>query len=759
MFVVMLFAALVLLAAAPARAQDAASAKPAFDQTEIDALVKTIEDPEQRAKLIEQLELLKAARAEEEPAPLVTDGLGAKLLSALSEQIREITSGFRAAGKVILAAPAAIADLVEKAGDPNVRQRWLEMAAKLAVVLVCAFVGKWVAERALRRPSRLLEARQNDSLWVKIPMVLLRAVLELLPIAAFAGAGYGVLPFLEPRQATGTVALAVINAILVVQLVRAVATLVLAPQAPALRLPRISDETANYIFIWIARLTSVSIYGYFLAEASLLLGLPKSAYELLLRAVGLLVAGMIIVLILQNRATVAEWLRGRPQGSPAGAVIPQQDGGAGLRALRRRVADVWHVLAIVYVVATYVVWALDIPGGFEYLLRATVMTAVVLAVLRGAIVAVRRIAARGFSLSNELRTRFPGLETRANRYVQALDTLIEAVLYLLAALWLLEVWGIDAFGWLEGDFGRRLTGSALTIVVILILSALALEIIDALVERYLAPKDAFGRTVVRSARVRTLLPLIRNALRVLLAVMVTLIVLSELGINIAPLLAGAGVVGLAIGFGAQTLVKDVITGFFILAEDTVSVGDVVEIGGASGGVEAMTIRSIRLRDGNGSVHTIPFSVVTTIKNMTKDFAYAFFNVTVAYDSDIDEVLAAMREVAAELRQDDRYRYAILDELEVMGLDQFTETALILPARIKTQAGQQWTISRAFNRLLKQKFDERGIKMPYPQRTVHLIPEKPVELKTESADDKCEPPKQPEKEAEAAGRAKKDGGQG
>jgi small conductance mechanosensitive channel len=240
--------------------------------------------------------------------------------------------------------------------------------------------------------------------------------------------------------------------------------------------------------------------------------------------------------------------------------------------------------------------------------------------------------------------------------------------------------------------------------------------------------------VVRSARARTLLPLIRNAFRVVLGVMVTLIVLSELGLNIAPLLAGAGVVGLAIGFGAQTLVKDVITGFFILAEDTISVGDVADIDGNAGVVEAMTIRSIRLRDVAGTVYTIPFSAVTTVKNLTKDFSFAKFDVGVAYDSDVDEVIGLMREVATELRQDPEFRYAILDDLEVMGLNQFTDSALMLLARLKTPPGQQWRVSREFNRRLKILFDKHGVEIPFPQRTIHMIaqPSKPSKRRRKDA---------------------------
>jgi small conductance mechanosensitive channel len=728
----LLLSGLLLLGASAAGAQEAADA--GASDAEIDALVRSLEDPDQRAKLIEQLKLLKSVQAEA-PTPLVADGLGAVLLSALSAQVEEVSRGFAAVGTVILAAPDALLDLVQEAGEPETRQRWLEIAVKLAVVLGAALVAKWLAERLLARPRRLVESRGSDSLWVKIPMLGLRGIIEFLPIVAFYVVANAVLPLTDPRPATSLVALTIINANVIARAVRALAALVLCPAAPALRLTRMSDESANYAYIWVSRLTAVSVYGYFFAEAALLLGLPSSAYALLLRAIGLFVCGMVIVVILQNRAMVADWLRGRAVEAGSAAVEPPgEPKTSGIGNLRQRLADVWHVLAMVYVVATYGIWALDVPGGFEFLLRGTVLTAVVLGLLRLLLGLVQRGVARGFALSGELKARYPRLEGRANRYLPVFERLIRAVLYLLAALWLLEIWGVDSFGWMASDFGRRVTGSLVTIAVIVVVTALLLEITDAIIERYLASKDSSGRVVVRSARARTLLPLIRNAFRVVLGVMVTLIVLSELGINIAPLLAGAGVVGLAIGFGAQTLVKDVITGFFILAEDTLSVGDVADIDGNAGVVEAMTIRSIRLRDVAGTVYTIPFSAVTTVKNLTKDFSYAKFDVGVAYDSDVDEVIGLMREVAAELRHDPEFRYAILDDLEVMGLNQFADSALMLLARLKTPPGQQWRVSREFNRRLKMLFDKHGVEIPFPQRTIHMVtaPTKPAKTRRKDA---------------------------
>jgi small conductance mechanosensitive channel len=252
------------------------------------------------------------------------------------------------------------------------------------------------------------------------------------------------------------------------------------------------------------------------------------------------------------------------------------------------------------------------------------------------------------------------------------------------------------------------------------MSVIAWEITSNLVEHYLTGSDRYGTRIERSARVRTLLPLLRNAVMVVLITVVSLVVLSEIGVNIAPLLAGAGVIGLAIGFGSQTLVKDVITGLFILFEDTISVGDVVDVGGGhSGLVEAITIRTIKLRDQAGGVHSIPFSQVNSVLNLTKDFSYYVMDIRISYDDDTDRVIGVLKELGSELQQTPQFGRLILEPIEILGVDAFMENAVIVKARIKTRPIQQWTVGREFNRRMKRRFDELGIVMPLPQRTIHV----------------------------------------
>ena len=243
------------------------------------------------------------------------------------------------------------------------------------------------------------------------------------------------------------------------------------------------------------------------------------------------------------------------------------------------------------------------------------------------------------------------------------------------------------------------------------------EAVNTGVERYLDRTDAQGNMVERSARIRTLLPLLRKVAITVLAVMVSLIVLSELGINIGPLLAGAGVIGLAVGFGAQTLVKDVITGLFILVEDTIAVGDWVSVGDHEGDVESLSIRTIRLRDVAGTVYTVAFSEVGTVLNYTKDFSNMMVYVGISYRENVDEVMTVIEALGREMAEDQTLGADIIAPLEKQGVQKLDESAVVIRAKMKVRAGTQWGLKREFNHRLKNRFDELGIEIPFPQRTI------------------------------------------
>ncbi|MBF0373942.1 MAG: mechanosensitive ion channel [Alphaproteobacteria bacterium] len=693
---------LLVLGTAPALAQDTSPRSVEVD--ELERLVSTIEDQKGRAQLVGQLRgLIAAQRAQE-----VQDGLGQDLLDLISDRTQSFGRQIAAGADALADLPRLLDWVAQQARDPLVRDRWVEALIKLAILLTAGLAAQWLVDRVLRKARAATRPPRDDlTPLARTPLEAARVLIGLVPLAAFGLAAYGALTLLETKEVTTLAAVLIMSAYLLTRSVIVLAEALLSPHEPALRLLTIGDETAGYLLIWVRRLTHVSVFGWFGAKALRLLGLPAAGHLLLLKALGLLVTAMLVMLILQNRQTVREWIRGL--GRP----------GARLAVLRNRLADIWHVLAAAYIAVAFAVWALQIKGGFDYLMRASALTLVILTVASIASAAIRRGVERAFTVGDELKTRLPHLEARANRYLSVLQVVLRAAVAVATGLALMQAWGIDALGWLSSDLGRRIIGSLASIAMIVLVALLAWEAVSSSIERYLAQVDGDGNPIERSARARTLLPLLRNALMVLLVGVVGLMVLSELGVNIAPLLAGAGVVGVAVGFGSQKLVQDVITGVFILLEDTVSVGDVVSLGDHAGVVEAMSIRSIRLRDMTGSVHTIPFSTVGTVKNMTKEFSYYVFDVGVAYREDTDHVTAVLKEVGESMRADPEFGRFMVEPLEVLGVDKFADSGVILKARVKTQPIKQWIVGREFNRRIKKRFDELGIEMPFPQRTLHF----------------------------------------
>ncbi|MFC1512012.1 mechanosensitive ion channel family protein [Candidatus Latescibacterota bacterium] len=265
-------------------------------------------------------------------------------------------------------------------------------------------------------------------------------------------------------------------------------------------------------------------------------------------------------------------------------------------------------------------------------------------------------------------------------------------------------------GWIMSD--------GLRILLIIVLSIIFLRFVRMITRRLFSAvkKD---RDIEFQKRADTLRSVIRYALSILVLTIAAITILGVLEIDIGPILAAAGVVGLAIGFGAQTLVQDVISGFFIFMEDQIRVGDVVEITGKSGLVEKVSLRMVVLRDLAGNVHYIRNGNIDTITNMTKEYSRYVFDIGVSYREDVDEVIEIIKQVDEGLRNDPDYTNDILEPIEILGLDKFADSAIIIKARTKTMPIQQWRVAREFNRRLKKAFDERGIEIPFPHVTLYI----------------------------------------
>lgn len=277
----------------------------------------------------------------------------------------------------------------------------------------------------------------------------------------------------------------------------------------------------------------------------------------------------------------------------------------------------------------------------------------------------------------------------------------------------------------------------LRILVIIILALIALRLSKVLSNKLFSVFIKRGIEGESKKRADTLGSLLRYLLLVTIGLTAFVMILGEFGIDIGPILAAAGVVGLALGFGSQHLVQDIISGFFILLDDEIRVGDYVNTAGKGGVVERVNLRMTVLRDFSGNVHYIRNGQIDIVTNLTKDYSRYMFEIGVAYREDVDEVAEVIKLVDEDLRKDEHFGPMILEPIEIMGLDQFSDSALIIKARTKTKPIMQWKVAREFNRRLKKAFDERDIEIPFPHVTLYAGQDKnghaaPIHIVTDSS---------------------------
>lgn len=679
------------------------------DAAELEALAAELRDEGKRADLIRRIEALAAAQrggapAEEEPArgPLasVTDSI--------------VSFGGDVAGSLSFAF------------DPGVFRQWLEQGfrdpasgAPFWTVLGQALLALLVAlvvEVAVRRLMAGLRKGSERSEAATVGGRLLAATIGLLlgtvPLAAFAVAGFAALSVVALPQTAAELVLAVIYVSSAARFAMLALRVVLAPETAGARLVPLDDGAAAGLLAWLRRLLLAVAYGWLVCEAARILALPPAPYRLLVDLVGVVVLAVAVAMVLRNREAVRDRLRV----------------GGGLGA---RLADIWHVIAVVYLAAVFLVWAAAVEGGFAYIGEASAWTVAAVAAGRLADLGVLRLIDAAAQWELRADSRLPGVKARADRYMPVLRKCLRTAVWVIAGVAALEAWRAPVLDLLASPVGERVIGALVRIALVFGLFLVLWEAICLAIERYLDARDEDGNPVERGGRARTLLPLLRRASAILLLTVGVLTAASELGIDIAPLLAGVGIAGLAIGFGAQTLVKDVITGLFILMEDQVAVGEYVSVAGHSGIVEGLSIRTIRLRDLSGTVHVVPFGEVGTVENLTRDYSYAVIDAGVGYGEDTDRVSEVLREIAASMESDEDWRERIIPPFEVFGVQELGDSAVVVRCRFKTPPMQQWAVAREFRRRMKKRFDELGIEIPFPHRTIYFGGGKPPESLPES----------------------------
>jgi len=706
---VALFLALALAAPAAHAATPVAPPQAPPSAAEIESLLHTLQNDQARARLVGELRALLAARHAAAPAPAIPQP-AADPWSRLPRRLDALSGEILAGAAIVADVPQLISWVRRQASNPALSRSWIADAEAFLLVFGIAAAAEGALRWMMARLPPRMPVRRSDSLPVRGGFALLGFVLDLLPILCFAAAAYAVLAMTLAPYSEGRTTLSVlIDATIQVRAVLALARALLLPRDGGACFVPLDAETRNYLYIWTKRFAGWAVFGYAVPAAAWWLGVPGPIYALMLKLAALVLAILAVIFVLQNRAPVAGWIAG-PADAPTALSAP------GWHRMRRSLGEIWHVLVILYIAGLYAIYALHIEGGFFYVLRATVLSLLVLIAARLLMQVIREASRRGFAIAPDLRARFPTLEQRANRYSPLLTGLAALLVYVFAALAMLQAWDVPSFAWFGTSLGRRIAAGVLSAAIVLAAAVAAWEIFSAAIERHIKAID--GNGAARRTRLRTLLPLLRTTVLIAIVIMAALVILSQMGINIAPLLAGAGVVGLAIGFGSQALVKDVITGLFILVEDQLAVGDFVDLGKDHAGVvEAITIRTIRLRDQAGIVHMVPFSEVTTVKNLSKDFAYYVARIGISYGEDIDRVVEILRAASDELMADETLRPLILDPFDYRGVDTLDSSSVVLLVRIRTVPGQHLTVGRAYNRLVKLAFERHGIASRDPSPVV------------------------------------------
>lgn len=670
----------------------------------LEQLVNTLEDPQRREQLMKDLksllEVQKKAAADKKAL-----NVGVHLGDAVASHTERVGAVFQRFVDWIGTFDQLPGWLSRQAEDPGRRAFWTEVGTVVGLTLLMVFVARWIAGLALRHPIRRMREAEPVTVQSRVFLAVALALLEVFIVAVTIATGYATLVLVSGRLAIEQGALVLVMAWAIQTGVGVVARFVLAPYAESLRLIPLRSETAAYLYIWVMRLTTVVAIGFVGSQLAVPFGAGKVGAHGIEVAAALVFAVLLVVLVLQSREELAAVIRG-PHGQIGGR-------------LRRRLADLWHVLAVLYVLVAFGIFVSGEQDGFFFLVRATAITFAAFAVAVALTRVARRLIDRLFRIDDDLNYRFPGLRQRAGLYRPILNRTVDIVLGLIAVGVSLGAWGLNLYEALDSDARAALLQSVLIIALVVVIGVAFWEFASGAIQRSLSGTYPDGTPRQQSGRTKTLLPLLRRVILIALIMFAGLIILSEIGVDTAPLLAGAGVVGLAIGFGSQALVRDIITGLFILIEDTVSVGDVVTAGGHTGVVEDISIRTLRLRDVEGSVHTVPFGDVTTVVNLTKDFSYALLDIGVGYREDTDAVSEVIRQVGEELREDPDHGPKILEPIEMLGVNELGDSAVVIRARIKTKPILQWGVKREMLRRLKKRFDAENIEIPFPHQTLYF----------------------------------------
>jgi small-conductance mechanosensitive channel len=704
----------------------------------IDHIIAGLSDEQVRRLLIDELK--ERAQQEAQAAGLTKpSGISGfidkikNLTTLLQTRIEFLASGGRDAPRQA----AGIYDYLGqgKRGTKNVASVILSVAAVLAAGLLIEWLFVMYTAAARRRV-----VSTNPEKWsTKIGVLTMRALLDFAAIVIFILAALALFFIFLERTAGQRVLLSTyLAAFAIVQVAILISRFLLAPRAAALRFLPFSDETALYLHRWLIALTAVGSIGTLTCGVFRLAGATELEHLRAITLVGLIMAAMIIWMILQKRkAAAAVFSRGLPESS-----------------LRYRLAQKWHHFAILAIVLLLVFSAINQILGFASGQGTLTLLMVPLYFLLDWILRLILEAAFGLVAENKTQPATANASTteekddggsedaqptadkspepkpaqsghlELDRMKGPLRSALRLALAALLFFWTLSIWDVDF------RLGEDVVRTVLKILVVVLVCYVAWGLINAAIQRRMRKEmpeagwdDEKEDGGAGGSRIATLLLLLRKFMLVVIIVMASLIVLSALGVNIGPLIAGAGVFGLAIGFGAQTLVKDIISGVFFLMADAFRVGDYLEVAGAKGTVEHISLRSLRLRNPRGQVYFIPFGDIKLVSNLSRDYVIMKLDFRVRYDADVEKIRRIIKKkVYNKIAEDPDLGPKLLEPIKSQGVREMDDSAMIMRVKYKTKPGDQFAIRREVYRLMQEAFKKEGIEFAHRNVTVYMPPE-------------------------------------
>ena len=708
-----------------------------LDEQQINALLAGMDDEQVRRLLIAELKKSQAA-AENSKKPDVSgfaqvvaeiEGISV----ALRQRLNDIHSGARAAPEHL---PKAFAQLH---GDGGTRGALLALVAMLSLLALGA-AAEWTFRRCIRQVRSKIEAADSPTWWLKIKDLLLFSAIDLVSIVIFIAANFIAFFILydqgEQNSFRRLVFVAYLAVVLLVRVVVLVADFILSPDSGRLRLLTLSDDAARYLHRWVWIITAVMGTGLLISALLELQRVSEASTVMVGLAVGLVVVMLLMFLLWKHRREIA--LR---------IFCGAQAGLSSRTLLRVQLADYWHLLAIPYVFVIWAVWVLYVlvdRADLVFPLLALVLSLpfymlldwIGQRALDATLGLVHRptgaLAEQSDSAATELAEACPegdksaSAELHIERFIPALRHCLSFSIAGIVLFWLLKLWGFDI------RIGETITHAALKIVVVILLSYVIWKFIENAINRRLAKiehlqTDEEGEEMggAGGSRIGTLLRLLRKTLLLVLLVMVSLIILSAIGVNIGPLLAGAGIVGLAIGFGSQTLVKDIVSGIFFLIDDAFRLGDYVESGQVKGTVENISIRSLRLRHPRGMIYTVPFGHLGSVTNYSRDYIIEKIEFRVPYGTNINKVKKIIKKIDEAIAQDEVLGPKLLAPIKSQGVKALDDSGMIMRIKFKTRPGDQFGIRREIFTRLQKSFEKSGIQFAHRQVIVQLPQEKPA----------------------------------